>query len=94
MIVDVRRNGGGNISQMLIERFRREILSLGYSRTSEATSTYPGVVPPPHLVCLLDENSGSDGEHLPGDVQEGRPRAADRQAELGRGDRDHETAAC
>ncbi len=65
MIVDVRRNGGGNISQMLIERFRREILSLGYSRTSEATSTYPGVVPPPHLVCLLDENSGSDGDIFP-----------------------------
>ena len=65
MIVDVRRNGGGNISQMLIERFRREILSLGYSRTSEAASTYPGVVPPPHLVCLLDENSGSDGDIFP-----------------------------
>ncbi len=65
MIVDVRRNGGGNISQMLIERFRREILSLGYSRTNEAASTYPGVVPPPHLVCLLDENSGSDGDIFP-----------------------------
>ena len=65
MIVDVRGNGGGNISQMLIERFRREILSLGYSRTSEAASTYPGVVPPPHLVCLLDENSGSDGDIFP-----------------------------
>ena len=65
MIVDVRGNGGGNISQMLIERFRREILSLGYSRTSEAASTYPGVVPPPHLVCLLDEYSGSDGDIFP-----------------------------
>ncbi len=65
MIVDVRGNGGGNISQMLIERFRREILSLGYSRTSEAASTYPGVVPPPHLVTLLDENSGSDGDIFP-----------------------------
>ena len=65
MIVDVRGNGGGNISQMLIERFRREILSLGYSRTSEAASTYPGVVPPPHLVCLLNEYSGSDGDIFP-----------------------------
>ncbi len=65
MIVDVRGNGGGNISQMLIERFRREVLALGYSRTSEAASTYPGVVPPPHLVCLLDENSGSDGDIFP-----------------------------
>lgn len=65
MIVDVRGNGGGNISQMLIERLRREVLALGYSRTSEAASTYPVVVPPPHLVCLLDENSGSDGDILP-----------------------------
>lgn len=74
MIVDVRGNGGGNISQMLIERLRREVLALGYSRTSEAASTYPGVVPPPHLVCLLDENSGSDGDIFP---------AMFRQASLG-----------
>ena len=65
MIVDVRGNGGGNISQMLIERLRREVLALGYSRTSEAAGTYPVVVPPPHLVCLLDENSGSDGDIFP-----------------------------
>ncbi len=65
LIVDVRGNGGGNISQMLIERLRREVLALGYSRTNEAATTYPGVVPPPHMVCLLDENSGSDGDIFP-----------------------------
>ena len=65
MIVDVRGNGGGNVSAMLIERLRREVLATRYSRTDEATQTYPGVVPPPHLVCLLDENSGSDGDIFP-----------------------------
>ncbi len=65
LIVDVRGNGGGHVSQMLIERLRREVLSPGYSRTGEAASTYPNVVPPPHLVCLLDENSASDGDIFP-----------------------------
>ncbi|MEE4330174.1 MAG: PDZ domain-containing protein, partial [Wenzhouxiangella sp.] len=33
LVIDVRSNGGGNVSQMLIERLSRKPLSLGYSRT-------------------------------------------------------------
>ena len=65
LIVDVRGNGGGNISAMLIERLQRRALATRFSRTNEAAGTYPGVVPPPHLACLLDENSGSDGDIFP-----------------------------
>jgi tricorn protease len=41
LVVDVRANGGGNVSRMLIERLRRQILALGYSRTDERATTYP-----------------------------------------------------
>jgi tricorn protease len=39
LVVDVRGNGGGNISQMLIERLHRELLGTSFDRVS--THTYP-----------------------------------------------------
>jgi tricorn protease len=65
MVVDVRSNGGGNVSQMLIERLRRELLATGFSRTSDTPSTYPSQAFHGHLVCLLDQNSASDGDIFP-----------------------------
>jgi tricorn protease len=41
LVVDVRANGGGNVSRMLIERLRRKVLALNYSRTNDDASTYP-----------------------------------------------------
>jgi len=63
--VDVRGNGGGNVSQMLINRLSRKLLSIGYSRTSELPTTYPSVVFTGPMVCLLNENSASDGDIFP-----------------------------
>ena len=37
----MRANGGGNVSRMLIERLRRKLLALNYSRTGDEASTYP-----------------------------------------------------
>ncbi|MEJ2722801.1 MAG: S41 family peptidase, partial [bacterium] len=65
LIIDVRGNGGGNVSQMLIERLRRELLSLDYSRNSEYPSPYPATVFHGHMVCLLSETSASDGDIFP-----------------------------
>ncbi len=65
LVIDVRSNGGGNVSQMLIERLARKPLSLGYSRTMPHTSTYPNQAFAGHLVALLDENSASDGDIFP-----------------------------
>ncbi|HSR70267.1 MAG TPA: S41 family peptidase [Acidobacteriota bacterium] len=65
LVIDVRSNGGGNVSQMLIERLRRELLHTGYARTSDYTGTYPSVVFHGHLVCLLNETSASDGDIFP-----------------------------
>ena len=65
MVVDVRANGGGNISRMLIERFRRQLLATGFSRTSDDLTTYPDALIHGHLVCLLNETSASDGDIFP-----------------------------
>ncbi|HET8781876.1 MAG TPA: S41 family peptidase, partial [Pyrinomonadaceae bacterium] len=65
MIVDVRANGGGNVSRMLIERLRRKVLALGYARTNDEATTYPDAVFIGPMVSILDENSGSDGDIFP-----------------------------
>ena len=65
LIVDVRANGGGNVSRMLIERLRRKVLALNYSRTNDEASTYPDGVFIGPMVALLDENSASDGDIFP-----------------------------
>jgi tricorn protease len=65
LVIDVRSNGGGNVSQMLIERLSRRPLALGYARTMPYTSTYPNQAFNGHLVAILDENSASDGDIFP-----------------------------
>ena len=65
LIVDVRENGGGNISQMVLERLRRELLGTSFSRTSEYTGTYPRQTFVGPMACLLNQNSASDGDIFP-----------------------------
>jgi tricorn protease len=65
MVVDVRYNGGGNVSQMLIERLRRELLATGFARTNDTPTTYPRNSFHGHLVCILNQNSASDGDIFP-----------------------------
>jgi tricorn protease len=65
MVVDVRANGGGNVSRMLIERLRRKLLGVNYARTDEEANTYPDQVFIGPMVALLDHNSASDGDIFP-----------------------------
>jgi tricorn protease len=65
LVVDVRANGGGNVSQMLIERLRRKVLALNYSRTVDEAGTYPGATFIGPMAALLNENSASDGDIFP-----------------------------
>ncbi len=65
LIIDVRANGGGNVSRMLIERLRRKLLAVGFSRTVEDPSTYPDGVFIGPMAALLNENSASDGDIFP-----------------------------
>jgi tricorn protease len=65
LVVDVRANGGGNVSRMLIERLRRKVLGLNYARTSDQASTYPDAVFVGPMAAILDERSSSDGDIFP-----------------------------
>jgi tricorn protease len=65
MVVDVRANGGGNVSRMLIERLRRRVLALGYARTNDEATTYPDQVFLGPMAAILNENSASDGDIFP-----------------------------
>jgi len=61
VIIDVRGNGGGNVSPLLIERLRREIAMATFAR-----NTIPSPNPSDMLwgpkVCLIDEFAASDGD--------------------------------
>jgi tricorn protease len=65
LVVDVRANGGGNVSRMLIERLRRKLLGVNFSRTSDEASTYPDAVFIGPMAAILDELSSSDGDIFP-----------------------------
>jgi tricorn protease len=65
LIVDVRANGGGNVSRMLIERLRRKVLGINYARTDDMGTTYPDGVFMGPMAALLDQNSASDGDIFP-----------------------------
>jgi tricorn protease len=70
LIVDVRSNGGGNISQWLIERLDTKLLGTGFSFSDDSASTYPATVFFGHMVCLINETSASDGDIFPARFRE------------------------
>jgi tricorn protease len=61
LIVDVRGNGGGNVSPMIIERLRRELSMLEVARNTSVSLDPDGMVLGPK-VMLIDEFSASDGD--------------------------------
>jgi tricorn protease len=61
LIVDIRGNGGGNVSPMLIERLRREAAMIDIGRNTSPSFDPGGLIPGPR-VCLIDEFSASDGD--------------------------------
>jgi len=65
LIIDVRGNGGGNISAWVIERLQRQLLGTGFGRTSDYVGTYPGAMHYGPKVCLINETSASDGDIFP-----------------------------
>ena len=65
LIIDVRGNGGGNVSQMLLARLQRKLLGTRFSRHNDHVYTYPETVFHGHLVSLISEDSASDGDIFP-----------------------------
>ncbi len=64
LIIDVRGNGGGNVSPMIIERLRRELAMVNIFRNNQP-ATNPGQMHLGPKVTLLDEFSASDGDLFP-----------------------------
>ena len=61
LIVDVRGNGGGNVSPQIIERLSREIAMIDIARNGAPDIDPGGTILGPK-VMLLDEFSASDGD--------------------------------
>lgn len=64
LIIDVRGNGGGNVSPMIIERLRREIAMVSVSRYT-TPSPNPRDMHYGPKICIIDEFSASDGDIFP-----------------------------
>jgi tricorn protease len=65
LIVDVRSNGGGNVSQWIIERLDSKLLGTRFGSSSDDPGTYPETVFHGHMVCILNQTSASDGDIFP-----------------------------
>lgn len=65
LVVDVRANGGGNVSEMLIRRLMQRPLGYGYQAHSSWPETYPRTAFNGPMVALISETSASDGDIFP-----------------------------
>jgi tricorn protease len=68
LVVDVRWNGGGFVSQRILERMRRKVIAVFRSRGG-SVSTYPVRSVDGPFVVLTNEYAGSDGDIFPTVVQ-------------------------
>ncbi len=64
LIIDVRGNGGGNVSPMLIERLARQAVMMDIARGSVPRPDPEALIMGPK-VCLINEFSASDGDIFP-----------------------------
>ncbi|MGW9028844.1 S41 family peptidase [Streptomyces sp. NPDC055722] len=63
LIVDVRGNAGGNISELVIEKLTRKILGWDLTRNAQPVS-YASNAPRGPIVALADEATSSDGDMI------------------------------
>lgn len=61
LLIDVRWNGGGNVSGLLLSKLARRRLGYDFLRW-DAPEPYPSVAPRGPMVALTDEHAGSDGD--------------------------------
>jgi len=62
LIIDVRHNGGGHVSSLILEKLARKRIGYGSSRWEQDPTPYPreSVLGP--MVVLMDETTASDGD--------------------------------
>jgi tricorn protease len=68
VIVDVRSNGGGHTSELVIEKLNRHVIGWDKGRGMQP-GTYPAGAPRGPIVALADEFAGSDGDIVTGAIQ-------------------------
>jgi tricorn protease len=61
LVIDIRYNGGGHVSQLLLEKLSRKRYGYGLSRWG-SPSSYPSHAVAGPMVAVTDENAGSDGD--------------------------------
>jgi tricorn protease len=64
LILDDRNNGGGFVSQLILERLRRVLMGMDAARNG-GESTYPAQVFYGPMVCLINHYAASDGDIFP-----------------------------
>ncbi|GAB4195513.1 MAG: S41 family peptidase [Wenzhouxiangellaceae bacterium] len=65
LVIDVRGNGGGNVSSMILQRLMKKPLAFGYRAHSDWAATYPPGSFNGPMVALINETSASDGDIFP-----------------------------
>ena len=68
LIVDVRGNRGGHVSQLVIEKLARRVIGWDVPRGLRPT-TYPQEAPRGPVVAVADEFAGSDGDIVTGAIK-------------------------
>ena len=68
LVVDVRWNGGGFVSQLILERLRRPVTGFDHARGG-GVWTYPAAALNGPFVVITNEFAGSDGDIFPRAVQ-------------------------
>ena len=86
LIVDVRGNAGGHISELVIERLSRSVLGWDLTRDAQPVS-YTNNAPRGPVVALADEATASDGDMITAAFKLLGPRPGGRHPHLGRGGR-------
>jgi len=61
LLIDVRHNGGGHVSGLLLEKLARRRVGYDFPRWGQP-APYPEESPRGPMVALTDEHSGSDGD--------------------------------
>lgn len=62
LVVDVRANAGGNLSELILDRLGRKLLGTSFGTFSDVPDTYPESVFIGPMACVISETTASDGE--------------------------------
>ncbi|ACF12843.1 peptidase S41 [Chloroherpeton thalassium ATCC 35110] len=62
LIIDVRFNGGGHVSQLLLEKLAQRRIGYDIQRWAKIPEPYPAYAPFGAVVALTNEFAGSDGD--------------------------------